>query len=124
MNFQPEHFYHVYNRGNNSQPIFFNKGNYIYFLRKIRNEFKPLCEILAYCLMPNHYHFLILTKEEPHSNEILPRKIGILQSSYTQTINRYFNRKSSLFQQKAKAKLIDQSEDQLFNCFHYISLSN
>jgi REP element-mobilizing transposase RayT len=51
------HFYHVYNRGNNHQPIFFERENYLYFLRLIRqNLVINGVDLAAYCLMPNHYH--------------------------------------------------------------------
>ena len=60
MNFEPELPYHVYNRGNNNQPIFFNSGNYLFFLRKIRVEWRRYCDILAWCLMPDHFHFILV----------------------------------------------------------------
>ncbi len=62
MNFLESEFYHLYNRGNQQQTIFFNTENYLYFLRKVRRDIVPYCDILAYCLMPNHFHFLIRVK--------------------------------------------------------------
>ena len=49
----------------------------------------------------------------------LSRKIGTLQSSYTQAINKQENRTGSLFQQKVKYKSLE-SPDLIFTCFHYI----
>ena len=121
MEFLPGELYHVYNRGNNSQKIFYTNSNYIFFLQKVRKELTPFCEILAYCLMPNHYHFLIFVKPiELEKNVImhpLSRKIGTLQSSYCQAINLQENKKGSLFQQKAKSKHLGNYG---FTCFHYI----
>ncbi len=53
MHFAPHEYYHVYNRGNNKQPIFFNQVNYLFFLKKIRDQLLPCADIIAYCLMPN-----------------------------------------------------------------------
>jgi REP element-mobilizing transposase RayT len=59
MNFTPDNLYHVYNQGNNQQPIFTIEEDYYIFLRIIRKTISPHCEIIAYCLMPNHFHVLI-----------------------------------------------------------------
>jgi len=56
--------YHIYNRGNNCQTIFFSDNNYFYFLKKCHRYLKPCGNILAWCLMPNHFHFLIDVTEE------------------------------------------------------------
>ncbi|MEM9858001.1 MAG: transposase [Bacteroidota bacterium] len=121
MRFIPGELYHVYNRGNNQQHIFFNNSNYQFFLRKIKNELTEYCDILTYCLMPNHYHLLIRVKDESFDTDFHPlvRKIGTLQSSYTRAINIQNKSKGSLFQQKAKAKHLS-GQDQAFICFHYI----
>ena len=59
MIFEPNHIYHIYNQGNNRQRIFFNRENYLFFLKKIREHILPFAEILAWCLMPNHFHLII-----------------------------------------------------------------
>ena len=46
MHFGPNQIYHVYNRGNNKQPIFFNDANYLYFLQKIKTEWKKYADVL------------------------------------------------------------------------------
>ncbi len=109
MRFEVGHIYHIYNRGNNSGRIFFRRENYLFFLRKVRKEIKPISEILAYCLMPNHFHFMIMaTKNSCEENkqgiQVLAKKIGTLLSSYTQAINKERKRTGSLFQQKTKSK--------------------
>ena len=64
---EPDAFYHIYNRGINSEKIFATEENYLFFLSKFKTYLNPVCEVFAYCLMPNHFHFLIKVKSE---NEI------------------------------------------------------
>jgi len=59
MQFEQSHLYHIYNRGNNSQKIFFNRENYLFFLDKIKKNILPHTDILAWCLMPSHFHFMV-----------------------------------------------------------------
>ncbi len=122
MRFLTNELYHTYNRGNNRERIFFEKDNYLFFLKKIRIEVTPLADLLAYCLMPNHYHLLIRVKRVDGLNDEqiskrLSRKLGTLQSSYTQAINKAHSRTGSLFQQGAKSKNL---ESYGHICFHYI----
>ncbi|MGB8194369.1 MAG: hypothetical protein WCF67_20730 [Chitinophagaceae bacterium] len=138
MRFEQNHAYHLYNRGNNKVPIFFNHANYVYFLKKVRNEWLPFCEIINYCLMPNHFHFIIAPKFEGcqtiHANnkmsiQKLSKAIGKTLSSYTQAINIQNKTVGTLFQKKTKAKCLTDSltinptyttTEYLFTCFHYI----
>ncbi|MFD2531362.1 transposase [Gracilimonas halophila] len=134
MQFYPGHTYHLYNQGNNRQQLFFESENYLYFLKKVRKGLLPYCNIIAWCLMPNHFHFLIQVHEDyTHQNAInnkekivnpLNRKIGSIQSSYTKAINNRYNRTGSLFRQRTKAKILsDKSKsrvDTAVNCFFYI----
>jgi putative transposase len=55
--------YHIFNQGNNREIIYFNDDNYLYFIKKIRQHIVPYADVLAYCLMPNHFHILIYLKE-------------------------------------------------------------
>ena len=59
MNFEPENLYHIYNQGNNRQQLFFSRDNYLFFLNKIKKHILPHADILAWCLMPNHFHVMI-----------------------------------------------------------------
>ena len=59
MKFIRDNLYHIYNQGNNQQQIFSCSEDYITFLREIRICISPHAEIIAYCLMPNHFHLLV-----------------------------------------------------------------
>lgn len=127
-------FYHIYNRGNNKQSIFFTPDNYLFFIKKIRAQLLPCSDIICYCLMPNHFHLIIKANEK----SVLERpsfggkpmqefayRIGILLSSYTQAINKQNKTTGSLFQQKTKAKILSETlngkkESYLERCFFYI----
>lgn len=68
MNFEAFNLYHIYHRGNNRQIIFFNRNNYLYFLEKMQKYIYPACDIINWCLMPNHFHFLIHANESTIQN--------------------------------------------------------
>lgn len=142
MHFEPDHIYHVYNRGNNRIKIFFTPGNYLYLLKKIKAEWKPYCNMVCYCLMPNHFHFMLQPKTEGcifitqgglvSHLQTLSKAIGKTLSSYTQAINIQNSTIGTLFQKKTKAKCLTDSsiklsqyktQDYLTNCFHYIHLN-
>lgn len=83
------------------------------------------CEILNYCLMPNHFHLIVLVKRiEGSKHENLNNAIGSLLRSYTSIMQKRENFKGSLFQQKTKAKELCRSEKDFNNylatCAHYI----
>lgn len=138
MQFQKGHLYHIYNQGNNRQDIFFERDNYLFFLRKVRIHFLPYCDILAYCLMPNHFHFMVRVKTyddaigsatpsrapnlNPNFNPSdFNKSIGIQLASYTRAINNRFGKSGSLFRNKTKASCISCSND-LSPAFYQTSL--
>jgi len=130
MHFDQDSIYHIYNRSN--ETVFFTEENYYFFLKKVRQFIYPCCDILAWCLMPNHFHFLIYankksiesTKEKHRpALQVLSKNFGTLLSSYTQSFNKFDKRKRKgrLFSHNTVAKLIEQEKnDHLENCFFYI----
>ena len=97
-------YLHVYNRGVNREPLFFDSDNYYFFLQRL-NDYLPDSgiSIIAYCLMPNHFHLLV----HQHRSEAISRYVGRVCKSYVQAINKRKNRTGHLFENKYKAKLID-----------------
>ncbi|MDB5014704.1 MAG: transposase [Daejeonella sp.] len=129
MHFTPNNIYHIYNRGNDKQMVFFKRENYLYFLKKVRKYVLPHCDILSYCLMPNHFHIVVYTDErieEPFNNQITKNKLSegirLLLSSYTKGINVQEGKTGNLFQQKTKAKCITDNFSKNYPevCFHYV----
>jgi putative transposase len=111
----------VYNRGNNRDQFFFKAENYLFFLRKIRMQILPHCIILAYSLMPNHFHFLVYSDERTlqtvikanQNRNVFSEGIRIVLSTYTQAVNKQEGRAGSLFTQNTVAK---QLSDNSINC--------
>ena len=63
MEFIKHNIYHIYNQGNNRQKIFYNRDNYLFFLQKMNDYLLPYCDVLAWCLMPNHFHWMVYVCE-------------------------------------------------------------
>ena len=101
-----DQYYHVYNRGNNKERIFFEANNYIYFLNKVKTAFENKIELIAYCLMPNHFHLLAFVKEDNALEEAMQK----ISTGYTRAINSAYNRTGHLFQGRFKNKIIPNNE--------------
>jgi putative transposase len=84
MKYTAGHYYHVYNRGVGKQRIFVQNENYHFLLHQI-DRYLPIYSIslIAYCLMPNHYHMLIYAKQDGAPGPFIQR----LFNSYTQAFN-------------------------------------
>lgn len=120
MNLEQGQIYHLYNQGNNRQKIFFNSGNYLFFLKKIGEEILPFADILAWCLMPNHFHLMIAVSDRvsvfndnnspDHFQKKLNNSIATMLSSYTRAINIQQKRTGSLFREGTKAEWLGNIE--------------
>ncbi len=128
----PGYFYHIYNRGNNRENLFYKPGNYIYFLKKYAQYLNDYLETYAFCLLPNHFHLLVRVKE--FGKDAIASIDGILLStpsgiiaeqfrrffiSYSQAINKQQNRVGSLFQKNFK-RIRVENEKYLTNLIYYI----
>ncbi len=104
-----DRYYHIYNRGNNGTNLFFEERNYEYFLRLIEKHVLPVADIYAFCLLKNHFHFLIKTKDLEDSKRI-SKGFSNLFNAYSKAINKAYNRSGSLFQDRFKRKMIEDEE--------------
>ena len=98
-------YYHLYNRGAGKELIFINEGNYEYLLRLVKRYYQKHCAtVIAYCLMPNHYHFLL----RQETDEPLSKFIGVLFNSYVQALNIQQGRSGTLFEGRFRHKCVDK----------------
>jgi REP element-mobilizing transposase RayT len=112
-------YYHIYNRGAGKGKIFFNDGNYQYLLRLVREGYqKHGATIIAYCLMPNHYHFLL----RQDSDVPLSKFMQVLFNSYVQALNLQQERTGTLFEGRFKHKRVEKWEYLIVLC-RYIHLN-
>lgn len=129
---EPDHFYHIYNRGINGGQLFFNHQNYLYFLRLISEKVKPVAKIHSYCLLKNHFHLLVKIKSEDvirqifsdkknfEIENIISQQFSNTFNSYSQAINKHFGRTGKLFELPFRRKEIT-SEQQLIKTILYIN---
>jgi putative transposase len=133
------HLYHIFNQGNNRQKIFFKEANYLFFIKKLKTYILPFADIIAWCLMPNHFHLMVYVKifepvetdrvtqpggitdrvtqhgdilSHPVSNkpQNFNQSIAVLLRSYTRAINKQENRCGSLFREGTKAQCLTKSD--------------
>ncbi len=114
-------YFHVFNRGNQKMKIFLDNQDYNFFITRLKQylgleEYKNYRQtnvlpkksfsVISYCLMPNHFHFLIRqNKDVPTSKLILK-----LCTSYSMYFNKKYKRVGHVFQGRFKQKLIDDDE--------------
>jgi REP element-mobilizing transposase RayT len=106
----PGVYYHIYNRGNNREDLFKKHENYSYFMDLYAKYIPPVAETYAYCLLRNHFHFLVRIKDEQDWQscedwQSLPQAsqaFSNLFSTYTKAINKAYQRTGSLFEKPFK----------------------
>ena len=99
--------YHIYNRGVSRQPIFQSHENYLYLLRLIKRiAAECSISILAYCLLPNHYHLLLRQDGDTPAGKVPTRVFN----SYTQAYNLATKRSGVLFESRYQMIHIETDE--------------
>jgi Transposase and inactivated derivatives len=99
-----DQIYHIYNRGNGKDPIFYTDANCHYFLKRYDYYLSELVETFVFCLLPNHFHLLVRIKTE--FPELVSEQFRKLFISYSMSINKQEQRRGNLFQRAFKRKLI------------------
>jgi putative transposase len=125
QDFKEDQYYHIYNRTNGGIPLFVNIEDYSLFLSKWERYIAPYFELLAFCLIGNHFHFAAkvkifddqiktnikkeLTKDAEKFlkelcsyDDFLDSQFKRMFHSYSLTYNRINKRTGSLFQPKYK----------------------
>jgi len=133
--FEPESFYHVYNRGVDRQNIFLSAFDHAHFERLLERylsqvpikdgkgrEYQSLCnevELSAYCLMTNHFHMLCY-QHEVDGVTMLMRRVC---TAYTMYFNNKYKRRGPLFENSYRAVAV-VSDAQLQHVSRYIHLNH
>lgn len=115
----PGEFYHFFNRANSqADKLFYQERNYSYFLKLWTNCMDKHFEVWSYCLIANHFHFLVRVRDNDSPCFAMEswRRLAI---SYTQAINKQENRRGSLFQEHPKHFLVS-SDAHLLSLIRYI----
>ncbi|MGB0880306.1 MAG: transposase [Polaribacter sp.] len=100
-------FYHIYNRGNNSQYVFLDELNYSYFLNLVKKYLVPISKIYCYCLLKNHFHILLRIDDDSINAS---QRFSNLFNAYTKAINKKYGRTGSLFEKPFKRIKISDEE--------------
>jgi putative transposase len=145
---EPGSKYHIYNHAVGSENLFREKKNYRFFLNKLIPRISPFADVLAYCLMPNHFHFIIRIKEkkvlvnlwqakmksmkekrlkinsqETADHFLLDRlmviEFGNFFNSYAQAYNKAYRRYGSLFKESFQRKIVT-SDSHLLKLICYV----
>lgn len=130
----PDSFQHIYARGHSKHKIFMDEQDYITFLNLLQrylsaNEardpygvsypnFYNKLELLAYVLMPNHFHLLIYQRQPGEMSRFMKSMLG----SYSRYFNKKYKRTGPLFESRYKASMISD-EAYLEHISRYIHLN-
>ncbi len=133
---QADTFYHIYNHANGNENLFRSDGNYLYFLNRYTHFINPVADTFAYCLMPNHFHFLIQIKNEDALKEffkisrkdligfqnlsgLISKQFSHFFNAYSKAYNQMYKRRGSLFNRPFKVKEVT-TETYSISLIHYI----
>jgi putative transposase len=116
LTWQEGMYYHIYNRGVNKSTIFHEEKNYLFVITKIKEySLANQLAVIAYCLEPNHYHFLLRQDgKEPAGS--LPQFVF---NSYTKAYNKMYEHSGTLFEARFHAKPV-QTKSHLLHLCRYI----
>ena len=114
----PNFPHHIIQRGNRRQDVFFNAGDYEYYLELLKEWCKEEeLEVWAYCLMTNHVHLII----SPSNHSNLSRAIGEVHRRYTRMIN--FREKWRGYLWQGRFSSFPMEESWLLKAVAYVELN-
>ena len=101
----PGHYYHIYNRGARRLTIFREEANYLFVIGRMKKYCTRFSLTpIAYCLMPNHYHFLV--RQDAHIPAGLLAQYTF--NSYSKAYNRRYQNSGTLFEGRFKAVPVEE----------------
>ncbi|MGE0088029.1 MAG: transposase [Bacteroidales bacterium] len=124
---EADRFFHIYNHAVGNEKLFKSNGNYSHFTMLFKKYMIDYVELYAYCLMPNHFHFILKIRSEQEitnvlkinqkpfnkaesTSKVLSRQFSHFFNSYAQAYNKQYNRKGSLFANRFRRKNIDNEQ--------------
>lgn len=141
--------YHIYNHANGDDDLFLNEEYFMIFLNRMSKYISPVADIMAYCLMPNHFHLVVKIKSDEEVKEVINKvyekewsvmlehirreKMRILEkpdrfvrqrfsnffNSYSKTYNNKLFRRGSVFLKNFKKKKVE-TDDYLTQLIFYV----
>ena len=113
-------FYHIYNKAVANDLLFYSNENYKYFLKRYDFYLNEIAATYAFCLLPNHIHFLISPVID--NPQKVSKQFQRLFTSYSMALNKQLGRKGNLFQKNFKRRIV-AGENDLKNTIHYIHVN-
>ena len=114
----PGHPHHVTQRGNRRQQTFFEESDYYEYVKSLCElKIKAHVEIWAYCLMPNHVHFVAV----PQHEQGLAKLFGVAHHRYARRINSIRSWRGHLWQERFQSCVMDEAH--LLMAVRYIELN-
>ncbi|MCX6120396.1 MAG: transposase [Ignavibacteriales bacterium] len=117
MELEQGKYYHIYNRGNNRENLFYENRNYDYFLQQYTKHIVPIAETFAYCLMKNHFHVLVRIKDDRLDksqrlvkSSLVTNKFRNFFISYAKAINKAYGQTGALFQRPFGRREVTSNE--------------
>lgn len=109
-------FFHVMAQGNERAPIFKIKSDILHFLKNMKNVLNEYeVDVIAYCIMPNHYHMLVNTKDVENMTNFFHR----INTGYAVYYNKKYGRVGHVFRDRFKSQEI-LDEKYYRTCLKYI----
>ena len=116
--FEQGEIYHIYNRAIGNEDLFISPDHYKYFLDRFHFYTREILSVYAFCLLNNHFHFLVRIHNEVDSN-LASEQLRRFFISYSKSFNKINNRRGSLFSKHLKSVKI-LTESQLLWTIYYI----